>query len=69
MLEFRETFDGNRAVDRSAQRAADEGGARCGETRDGSVKVAFFDDLYANAAGRHQIFVEASMRANCNTTG
>jgi len=45
MLEFRETLDGNRAVDRPAQRAADKGGARCGETRDGSVKVAFFNDL------------------------
>src|SRR5271167_808768 len=68
VLEFAETLDENRAVHRSAQRAADEGGARRGEARDGSVKAAFFVDLYAWAARRHQIFFAGSMRPNCNTT-
>ena len=45
VLEFREALDENRTIDRPAQGAADEGGARRGETRDGLVKAAFFIDL------------------------
>ena len=45
VLEFHEAFDEYRPVDRSAQCAADEGGARRGQTRDGLIGAAFFGDL------------------------
>ena len=44
MLEFRETRDQCRTIDRSAQRAADERGARRAEARDGLIRTAFFLD-------------------------
>ena len=45
LLKFRETLDEDRTIDRSAQCAADEGGARRGQTRDGMIGAAFFGDL------------------------
>ena len=45
VLEFREALDEYRPIDRSAQCAADEGGARRGQTRDGLIGAAFFVDL------------------------
>ena len=45
LLEFRETLDEYRTVDRSAQCAADEGGARRSQARDGLIGAAFFGDL------------------------
>ena len=45
MLKFRETLDEYRPIDRSAQCAADEGGARRRQTRDGLIGAAFFGDL------------------------
>jgi hypothetical protein len=45
VLEFREALDEDRTIDRTAQCAADEGGARRRQTRDGLVGAAFFGDL------------------------
>jgi hypothetical protein len=47
MLKFREAADENRAIDRPAQRAADESGARSTQAREGLVGAAFFVGLYA----------------------
>jgi hypothetical protein len=44
MLEFREARDQCRTIDRSAQRAADERGARRAEACDGVIRAAFFLD-------------------------
>jgi hypothetical protein len=45
VLEFHEALDEYRPIDRTAQRAADESGARRGQTRDGLNRAAFFGDL------------------------
>ena len=47
VLEFREARDEYRTIDRSAQRPADERGARRAEARDGLIRSAFFLDLDA----------------------
>jgi len=55
MLEFREARDQCRTIDGSAQRAADEGGARRAETADRLIRAAFFLDANPNVYRRHQI--------------
>ncbi len=47
LLKFREARDEYRAVHRTAQRTADESGARRAEPRDGLIGTALFLDLYA----------------------
>src|SRR6202043_1476651 len=61
MLEFREARDEYRTIDRAAQRAADERGARSTQPRDVLIGAAFLFDLYPwiarrEVTQRHQFF-------------
>ena len=62
MLEFREAPDEYRAIDRAAQRAADERGARRAQARDGLIGAAFFLDLDPWYSASPNVFSRAHAR-------
>jgi len=64
MLEFREARDQCRTIDGSAQRAADERGARRAESGDRLIRAAFFLDANPNISRCHQILSLACTLVN-----